>query len=109
VEKPLARIVWRDRAVGTVSLMRLATHVRFGEFYLLPEFQRLGLGSRILRHCLQLSDAASLPVRLEHLKWNPVGTLYRRHGFVVTGDTEIHWLMERPPPDPSRFAFDRSA
>jgi len=108
-EKPFTRIVWRDRAVGTVSLMCLATYIRFGEFYLFPEFQRLGLGSRILRHCLQLSDATSLPVRLEHLKWNPVGSLYRRHGFAVTGETEIHWLMERPPTDPSRFAFDRSA
>ena len=108
-EKPFTRIVWRERAVGTVSLMRQASHVQFGEFYLYPEFQRLGLGSRILRHCLQLADAASLPVRLEYLKWNPVGSLYRRHGFVVTGGTEIHWLMERPLTDWSRFAFDRHA
>jgi GNAT superfamily N-acetyltransferase len=106
-EKPFARILWRDRAVGTVSLMRVADHARFGEFYLLPEYQRLGLGSRILRHCLLLTDATSLPVRLEYLKWNPVGTLYRRHGFTVVGETEIHWLMERPLIDSSRFAFDR--
>lgn len=108
-EKPFTRIVWRERAVGTVSLMRFDTYIRFGEFYLHQEFQRLGLGSRILRHCLQLSDATSLPVRLEYLKWNPVGSLYRRHGFVVTGETEIHWLMERPASDSSRFAFDRHA
>lgn len=108
-EKPLARILWHDRPVGTISLMRLATHIRFGEFYLRPEYQRLGLGTRVLRHCLVLSDATSLPVRLEHLKWNPVGTLYRRHGFAVVGETEIHWLMERPSPDPSRFAFDQHA
>jgi len=108
-EKPLARILWRDRAIGSVSLMRLVTHVRFGEFYLFPDYQRLGLGSRILRHCTQLTDAASLPVRLEYLKWNPVGTLYRRHGFVVIGETESHWLMERPLTDSSRFAFDRHA
>jgi len=108
-EKPFTRIAWRERAVGTVSLMRLVSHVRFGEFYLYPEFQRLGLGHRILRHCLELCDATSLPVRLEYLKWNPVGSLYRRHGFVVTGETEIHWLMERPLTDSSRFAFDRHA
>jgi GNAT superfamily N-acetyltransferase len=107
--KPFARILWRDRAVGTVSLMRMADHVRFGEFYLFPEYQRLGLGSRILRHCLLLTDATSLPVRLVYLKWNPVGTLYRRHGFAVAGETETHWLMERPPSDSSGFAFDRHA
>lgn len=100
-EKPFFKIVWRDRAVGTVSLMRLADHIRFGEFYLFPELQRQGLGGRILRHCLGIADAEGVPVRLEHLKWNPVGTLYRRHGFTVVGETEIHWLMERPVMKPS--------
>ncbi len=109
LQKPFTRIVWRERAVGTVSLMRFDAYVRFGEFYLRPEFQRLGLGGRTLRHCLQLSDAASLPVRLEYLKWNPVGSLYRRHDFAVIGETETHWLMERPTSDSSRFAFDRHA
>lgn len=107
--KPFTRMLWRDRAVGTVSLMRLVDHVRFGEFYLLPDYQRLGLGTRILRHCLLHTDATSLPVKLEYLKWNPVGTLYRRHGFAVVGETETHWLMERAPPDTSRFAFDHHA
>lgn len=96
-EKPFFRIVWRGRAVGTVSLMRLADHIRFGEFYLFPEHQRRGIGSTILEHCLALADAHAVPVRLEYLKWNPVGTLYRRHGFAIIGETEIHWLMQRPP------------
>ena len=108
-EKPFTRILWRDRAVGTVSLMRLAAYVHFGEFYLLPGDQRLGLGSRILRHCLQLADAASLPVRVDYLKGSPVETLYRRHGFAVVGETGTHWLVERPPTDTSRFAFDHHA
>lgn len=95
-EKPFFRIVCHDRSIGTVSVKRLVDHVRFGEFYLFPEHQRQGLGSRVLRHCLTLADAAELPVRLEYLKWNPVGTLYKRYGFAVTGETEIHWLMERP-------------
>ncbi|MBI3199507.1 MAG: GNAT family N-acetyltransferase [Rhodospirillales bacterium] len=96
-EKPFFKVVQGDRAIGTVSVMPLVDHVRFGEFYLFPEFQRQGLGSRVLRHCLMLADAENMPVRLEYLKWNPVGSLYRRHGFVVTGETDIHWLMERPP------------
>jgi len=88
--------VWRGKDVGTVSLMQLADCARFGEFYLLPTYQRGGIGSAVLRHCLVRADAEGVPVRLEHLKWNPVGTLYRRHGFAVVGETEIHWLMERP-------------
>lgn len=95
-EKPFSKIVWRGEDVGTVSLMWLTDYVRFGEFYLLPAYQRCGVGGKILNHCLALVDAKGLPVRLEYLKWNPVGTLYRRHGFAVIGETEIHWLMERP-------------
>jgi hypothetical protein len=26
-----------------------------------------------------------------------VGSLYRRHGFTVIDETEIHFIMERPP------------
>jgi GNAT superfamily N-acetyltransferase len=95
-DKPFCKIVWRQQDVGTLSLMRLADFIRFGEFYLFPEHQRRGIGSKILQHCLSLADAEALPVRLEYLKWNPVGSLYRRHGFAVVGETDIHWLMERP-------------
>ena len=76
--------------------MRTDDFIRLGEFYLMPERQRRGLGTRILRHCLSLADDAGLPVCLEYLKWNPAGTLYRREGFVVIGETDIHYQMQRP-------------
>jgi GNAT superfamily N-acetyltransferase len=96
-EKPFFEIRRAGEAVGTVSVLRHADHIRFGEFYLWPAQQGQGLGTRILRHCLSLADTQALPVRLEYLKWNPVGSLYRRHGFVVIGESEIHWFMERQP------------
>ena len=82
--------------MGTLSLMTLADHVRLGEFYLAPDVQDQGLGSMILRHCLDSADAAERPVRLEYLSWNPVGRLYRRHGFLETGRSDTHVFMERP-------------
>ena len=100
-EKPFFKIVCDGRDVGTLSVMRLDDHIRFGEFYLFPDCQGKGLGTRVLQHCLSLADEQELPVRLEHLKWNPVGSLYRRHGFAVVGETEIHWFMERPPMKPT--------
>jgi GNAT superfamily N-acetyltransferase len=96
-EKPFFEIRRVGEAVGTVSVHRHPDHIRFGEFYLLPPHQGHGLGTRILRHCLSLADDLGIPVRLEYLKWNPVGSLYRRHGFVVIGESEIHWFMERQP------------
>jgi GNAT superfamily N-acetyltransferase len=96
-EKPFFEILLEGRFAGTVSLVEMDGYHRFGEFYLFPDRQGKGLGTRILRHCLSLADAARLPVRLEYLKWNPVGALYQRHGFVIAGETEIHWQMVRLP------------
>lgn len=73
--------------------------LRFGEFYILPELQGGGLGTRILRHCLRYADNLGYPVKLERLKWNQVGTLYQREGFQKVGEADIHVLMERPTPD----------
>jgi GNAT superfamily N-acetyltransferase len=82
--------------IGTISLMRVEDYLRFGEFYLWPDEQGSGLGTRILEHCLAFADNQGLAVRLEYLKWNPVGRLYQRHGFSITGESDIHWFAERP-------------
>ena len=70
--------------------------MRFGEFYLFPAYQGRGVGSAILRHCVILGELYGLRVGLERLHWNPVGSLYRRHGFVEIGRSEVHAFMERP-------------
>jgi len=52
------------------------------------------VGTRILRHALTIADERRLPVRLEYLKWNPVGSLYHlRNGFVRTHETDIHVFL----------------
>jgi len=95
-EKPYFEIKNAQNRLGTVSFQVLQDHVRFGEFYLFPEFQGQGTGSRVLQHCLRLADGFALLVRLEHLHWNPAGSLYRRHGFIEIGQSDIHCFMERP-------------
>ena len=94
-EKPFFAIKLRDEPVGTVSWRVEGDHVRFGEFYLLARVQNMGLGSRILKHALAQADALRRPVRLEYLKWNPVGRLYLRHGFQPTHESETHVFAER--------------
>lgn len=86
----------KGQAVGTIALTALADHLRLDEFYLLPAHQGQGLGTRILNHCLAIADTRRMPLRLRYLKWNPVGTLYRRHSFIVIDETDIHFIMERP-------------
>ena len=94
--KPLFAIERRDERLGLLSWQRQSDHIQFGEFYLLPGHQRQGIGSAILSHCAAVADQLRLPLRLEHLEWNPVGSLYTRAGFVEIGRSDIHVFMERP-------------
>ena len=96
-ERPWFIIVHTGQRIGTVSVARTTTHIQFGEFYLLPRFQNRGLGTEVLQTVLQQADLDGLPVRLEYLKVNPVGSLYRRHGFVVTSENNHHYFLVRAP------------
>jgi GNAT superfamily N-acetyltransferase len=94
--KPFSLIILDGKAVGTVSLERHPGHVQFGEFYILSAHRGRGIGSRVLQHCLSVADQEYLPVHLEHLLWNPVGSLYRRNGFIEISTTSSHSILMRP-------------
>lgn len=83
--------------VGTVQFVRREVDYHIGELYLLPEYQRRGIGSQLLRRLLSAADDEALPVRLEVIKINPARRLYERNGFQVCGETETHFLMVRSP------------
>ena len=83
--------------IGTVALDWDSSHLRFGEFYIMGNYRRQGIGSLVLREVLALADEHAMETRLEFLKWNPVGALYLRHGFRVVSENEIHSFAVRPP------------
>jgi GNAT superfamily N-acetyltransferase len=96
-ERPWFIVEGPGESIGTVSVQLESGRVRFGEFYLLPRWQGQGFGSRVLSFVVREADVEAMPVELEYLKWNPVGSLYKRHGFEVVGESEIHYCMHRPP------------
>ena len=96
-EKPWSIIMLNDASIGTVSVQNESESARFGEFYLLAQFRGRGLGSFILGDFCEECDAARQSARLEYLKWNPVGSLYKRHGFEVISENDIHYFMVRRP------------
>ncbi|PWQ97059.1 N-acetyltransferase [Leucothrix arctica] len=98
-EKPWFIIENDGDAIGTVSLHQIDDKtLRFGEFYLLDSCRNQGIGTGVLVDTLKDCDAKGLRVILEYLHWNPVGSLYKRHGFEVTSKNEIHYFMERITP-----------
>lgn len=80
---------------GTIEVAPHPRGLELGEFYLLPAYQRRGIGSELLRRVLARADAEVRTVRLQFLKVNPVRSLYERHGFHVAGETATHYLAER--------------
>ncbi len=81
--------------IGTFCLDRSGSNLQFGEFYLAPPHQRRGIGSHILTTSLAFADSFSLTTHLEYLKWNPVNTLYARHGFVPVHESDTHVFLSR--------------
>ena len=76
-------------------MRRLPDEVRLDRVFLLPECQNRGIGTRLVRDVLAEARAAGLPVRLRVFRVNPARRLYERLGFVATGETDTHALMER--------------
>jgi ribosomal protein S18 acetylase RimI-like enzyme len=90
-------VVVDGREVGTIDIERRETEYHLGEFYLLPAFQRQGIGSQLLERLTRAADVEEVPVGLEVLKINPVRALYERHGFTVVGESSTHYQMVRLP------------
>jgi GNAT superfamily N-acetyltransferase len=87
----------RGEPIGTWHLQPESTYFTFNDFYLLPQFQRRGIGSIILKRVIAEVRATGLPLRLRFIKINPVRSLYLRNGFEIVSETETHCLCERAP------------
>ncbi len=97
-EKPWSIINISEKPIGTISIHSIDKNMeRLGEFYILKKYQGRGIGTKILRSFLDKCDLDQKWVRLEYLKWNPVGSLYKRNGFKIVGESEIHYFLERKP------------
>ncbi|REC94932.1 GNAT family N-acetyltransferase [Kushneria indalinina] len=94
-EKPWFIVMRDDERIGTLSLLDEGDTVRLGEFYIEGAHRGHGLGTRLLNDVVRDCDASNQNIRLEYLKWNPVASLYKRHGFEVVSENEIHFFMLR--------------
>jgi len=74
---------------------RLPDHWFLSKLYLLPAFQRGGLGSRLLQGLISDARMVRLPLRLTVLEVNPAFRFYERHGFSVTATEPPRIHMER--------------
>jgi N-acetylglutamate synthase-like GNAT family acetyltransferase len=83
------------RPIGCLAVARRPGEIRLQRVFLLPELQNRGIGSRLVEGLLEEARSAGLPLRLRVFKVNHRAQhFYRRLGFVVTGETDTHVLMQ---------------
>ncbi|MEM7206162.1 MAG: GNAT family N-acetyltransferase [Planctomycetota bacterium] len=69
------------------------------EIQILPEWQRRGVGSRLLQDIARAAHAQAKPVRLQVLKQSGARAWYARFGFAREGATATHDLLQLAPPE----------
>jgi ribosomal protein S18 acetylase RimI-like enzyme len=83
-----------DVAVGVFLVERSPTHIQLEQIYLLPEYQRLGVGSALIHSLIKEASQAQIPIRLRVMAVNPAKKFYEKLGFIVTEITSEFSFME---------------
>ncbi len=86
-----------DAPVGCLKVALRHDEIALHRVFVLPSHQGRGLGTELVRGVLAEGRRRGLPVRLRVFHVNPARRLYARLGFVVTGETDTHVHMEKPP------------
>jgi GNAT superfamily N-acetyltransferase len=95
---PNAQVVLVDDiSVGVFVVERFPTHIQIEQIYLLPEYQRLGIGTALIKSLMFEAAQFKIPVRLRVMGVNPAKSFYERLGFIVTEATPEFFFMEKEP------------
>ena len=91
-------ILYQKNTIGLLKLGLFSDKIHVRQFQLLPAYQGLGIGSRILGLVKRKAQEKQLNITLNVLLNNPAKALYLRHDFVVIDSNELefqmrwHWL-----------------
>ena len=64
-----------------------------GNICIIPEYQGKGIGTKILKDVIKENKERN--ISLQYFKQNPVGNLYKRLGFSLTGESTYHYQMAK--------------
>lgn len=84
-----------DVAVGVFLVERHSTHIQLEQIYLLPEYQRVGIGTALINSLIAEAEQRKIPIRLRVMAVNPAKRFYEQFGFIVTEATPEFFFMEK--------------
>jgi ribosomal protein S18 acetylase RimI-like enzyme len=79
--------------VGWLQVAELPTEIRLQKFFILPQYQRAGIGSEVLSELLSTWRPTGKKIVLRVLKNNPARRLYERFGFTVIAESDVVFRM----------------
>jgi ribosomal protein S18 acetylase RimI-like enzyme len=88
-------ILVRGESAGMVKFRETANAIELMQLQVLPEYQGKGVGQAVLDGLLEQAESCSRKVVLTVLKKNPALRLYQRNGFVIVGEDDCEFHMER--------------
>jgi ribosomal protein S18 acetylase RimI-like enzyme len=80
---------------GRLIIVRTDREIRLTDITLLPEYRRRGAGTFLITDLQAQARAAGRPLRLRVSRTNEAARrLYERLNFSLTGESDIHFMME---------------
>jgi ribosomal protein S18 acetylase RimI-like enzyme len=90
-------IIADGRDVGWMQTRASEDELLLGSLYVIPEMQRRGIGTHVLRELIDQSKRSSRPLTLAVMKNNPAIPLYERLGFRLTREDQYKFYMRVSP------------
>lgn len=81
--------------IGLIKVSRRINDWEILQVQLIPELQRMGIGTTVIQEILSEADKHAVPVRLSVLNTNYAKRLYERLGFVCAEESEYSCTMVR--------------
>jgi GNAT superfamily N-acetyltransferase len=87
-------IQYNGQDIGVLLVNEEPSHFQLQQVYLLPPFQRKGIGTQLVSSLVKNASAVGKPLRLRVLKVNSAKQFYEKLSFVVTGEDDEFFKME---------------
>lgn len=88
-------ISYEDKEIGILELNELNQRIDVVELEILPEYQRKGIGTNILKDIIQEYKGKGKNVGIGCFKINAdAKRLYERLGFILIKETPTHYVLE---------------
>lgn len=94
LEQSFKKIIIEGRMVGGIWVQEVDDYLQLRDIEIHPDYRNQGLGTKLLLAEIKRANQLQKKLRLQVLFQNPAYELYKRLGFEVTDNTDVHYQME---------------